>query len=85
LSDTTFLTVIVLPPPQLHSGVPAGNILPLRFDALSGQTYQVQYKDSLRDAEWLPLTAALPGQGGTLEAADDMTGHSNRFYRLVVW
>ncbi len=86
LSATGTFSVAILPLPELSTGRPAGTILPLSFNTLRGQTYQVLYKNSLSDPCWTPLNVPVPGTGGVLEVSDDMTGHPQRFYRLLsVW
>jgi hypothetical protein len=84
LSTAGTFSVTVAPLPQLAAGRPVGSMLPLSFSSLPGQTYQVQYKDRLADPTWTPLNAPVPGDGGEVEVDDDMSGHDQRFYRLVV-
>lgn len=50
----------------------------------SGRVYQLEYKNSLSDANWtpLPLTA---GNGGLLTLTDPTTNSSQRFYRVRRW
>ena len=60
--------------------VASGETVTLSWDAVAGQTYLVQYKDSLEDADWSDL--------GTV-TADSTTGstvvssESQRYYRIV--
>jgi hypothetical protein len=85
LSDAKSFSVYVLPLPQLGQVHLDGfGNLSLSFGTLSGQTYQVEYKDNLDDLVWTPLGAPVAGNGGTLQVNDDMSGQPQRFYRLVV-
>jgi hypothetical protein len=84
MSGTQTFTVTVLPVPQMVFGSPSSGILPLTFGTLPGQNYQVQYKDDLSDPSWTALAPAVLGTGGVLEVDADMTGQSQRFFRLVV-
>jgi len=79
----TFL-VTVLPLPQFGAPRPVGDLLPLSFSTLPGQTYQIQFKDNLDDPSWNPLAAPMAGTGGVIEYNDNMAGHGQRFYRLAV-
>jgi hypothetical protein len=54
------------------------------FDSAPGQSYQLEYKNSLGDPQWTPLGSSVPGTGGTLTLNDSMTADPQRFYRLVV-
>ena len=84
MSGTQTFTVSVLPVPQLAFGLPSGGLLPLAFSTLAGQNYEVQYKDDLAEPSWTALGGALSGTGGVIEVDADMTGQSQRFFRLAV-
>lgn len=60
-------------------------LLHLRFTALAGQTYTVQYRDSLTAGSWLRV-ADVPDQGSTqiVDIPDPTSINSaRRFYRIV--
>ena len=64
---------------------PGGGAQVLRFTAVAGKTYIVQYKTALSDATWLKL-ADVAGQLTTreIEVQDNAaTGQTQRFYRVV--
>ena len=60
-----------------------GTSFAFTFPSVFGFTYDVQYKDSIIDTNWLPLTS-VPGDGATKTVAVPITSPSNRFYRLRV-
>jgi hypothetical protein len=55
----------------------------INFDTISGQNYQVQYRDSLSTGSWLPMGSLRQGTGGVL-FHNDTTPVGNRFYRVTV-
>jgi hypothetical protein len=84
LDNAAAFLVSILPPPQFGAARPLGDLLPLSFSTLPGQTYQIQFKDNLDDPSWNALTAAFAGTGGVIEYDDNMAVHEQRFYRLAV-
>jgi hypothetical protein len=84
LSGTASFSVSVLPVPQLLGARPVAGKLPLTFSTLPGQTYQVQYKNTLEDADWLPLSTNIPGTGAVIEVDDPLGGQTQRFYRILI-
>ena len=56
----------------------------LAFNSQPGSNYQVQFKDDLDDAAWVPLGLPLLGNGAQLQIDAALTGQLHRFYRLVV-
>ncbi|MEO6035418.1 MAG: hypothetical protein ABIQ35_09205, partial [Verrucomicrobiota bacterium] len=82
--ETTFL-VIVKPAPQFEPiQLNGSGKLTIRFNTLSGQSYQVQYKDDLAEPDWTAMGATISGTGGILTIQGILTGQRERFYRLVV-
>jgi hypothetical protein len=55
----------------------------IQFDTVSGQNYQVQYRDSLSSGSWQPMGSLRLGTGGILSHTDTTTVGS-RFYRVTV-
>jgi len=84
LSATRPVTITVLAALRVGAGIPTGGLLPLTFNTLSGQDYQVEYKDNLDDPDWIPLGSPVPGTGAILEVDADMTTQDQRFFRVVV-
>lgn len=55
------------------------------FDTVAGQSYQVEYRDSLTAGDWLPTGTRRSGTGGTLTHDDTPpAGVTSRFYRVAV-
>jgi hypothetical protein len=56
------------------------------FDTVTGQNYQVEYRDNLASGHWLPLGGLRGGNGETLTHDDaPPAGVSSRFYRVAVF
>jgi hypothetical protein len=72
----------VTSPQVLGVGVANGNIA-IQFLALSGQSYAVEYRDSLTSGTWSSLTN-LPPQTSTTNqiVSDPIVDRSQRFYRI---
>jgi hypothetical protein len=65
-----------------NEGVPR-----IRFTTRSGQTYRLEYKNSIVNAEWAPVAGAetISGTGGEVEVSDRdpaSPAASRRFYRV---
>ncbi len=84
LSDSKTFSVYVAGSPQF-TGVDSSsnNQIQISFNTLTGQNYQVQFKDTLSDADWKSLGGIFSGTGSTRIVSDDMTGRSQKFYRLL--
>jgi len=54
----------------------------LRWDTVSGNQYQIEYKDQLQDAEWTPLGQPQTAGGSFLDTTDTSSLPSQRFYRV---
>ena len=67
----------ILPPRVL-----AGNIQ-LQFATTAGQSYEIQYKNSLKDKAWQTLQTVV-GDGSTMMVQDSISSSAQRFYRLQV-
>jgi len=61
-----------------------GGTVRLTFAVQAGSTCQVEYKNDLSAANWLPLGAPIVTTNNTLVVDDSMGGQSRRFYRLAV-
>lgn len=54
----------------------------LQFLSVTGRTYQIEYKNDLRDAEWMPLMTTN-GAGGIIQFTDpNAASLTQRFYRI---
>jgi alpha-L-rhamnosidase len=84
LSDAKTFSVFVSGPPQF-TGATAGTNgqVQITFNTLPGQNYQLQFKTNLTDANWTALGGIISGTGSPITASDNMSGSSQRFYRLL--
>ena len=86
-----------LPAPPAPSPLPVGGSLPihlalqtsgdlarLSWSSVPGQTYRVQYKNQLDDADWLDLTGNFYAVDANSAVEDDLSSQSQRFYRVVL-
>jgi hypothetical protein len=84
LSDTKTFAVFIAGMPQFTGASAIGDgRIQISFYTLPGQIYQIQFKDALSDSTWSPLGGTVSGNGLPVTVYDDMTGHSQRFYRLL--
>jgi autotransporter-associated beta strand protein len=81
LDDAKSFTVTVLSPPIAAISV-SGNLVTIRWTAITGQNYRVQYKNTLDDASWTDLAPDVTASGPTASTTDTTT--SQRFYRVAV-
>ena len=75
----------VLVPPLINAGSlnVTGTNVSLSLNSLAGLNYQLQYKNTLQDAAWTPLTPAVAGTGGILTLSDtNGPPWLSRFYRV---
>jgi len=82
LTDSeTFTLIGVPPPPTLTIN---GNQVTIGFQTIPGKTYRVEYKDDLNVIQWLRLNNQdYLAAGASLTVQDNLSGHSQRFYRIV--
>jgi hypothetical protein len=61
----------------------ANNVL-IRFYGTSGNSYTVQYRNSLSSGGWLTLQSVFPSANGPVEVVDAIVANNPvRFYRIV--
>jgi rhamnogalacturonyl hydrolase YesR len=76
------LTVVAKP--DLTGFSVNGNQSTLTWPSLTGQNYQVEFKDNLTDPVWTLLGVPQPGTGSLLSATDNTNNVPHRFYRLLI-
>ena len=52
------------------------------FTTVSGQSYTLEYKNTLTDAAWTPIPPSVPGTGSSMTLTDTTATVSTRFYRV---
>lgn len=74
--------VLLIPSPAVSR---LGASYRVAFDTIEGQSYQVEYRDSLTTGDWLPVGTLRSGTGGTLTHDDTPPAAvTSRFYRVAV-
>lgn len=81
LSDPATLTVVA--PPTGMVSILGGTFARLSFPVIVGRWYQLEYKNDLTDANWLPLGSPRLANSTPL-ITNDSLGPARRFYRLAV-
>jgi hypothetical protein len=61
-----------------------GSLVVVSFDTTPGESYTLEYKNSLSDSSWTPLGSARPGTGSTLTISDELFAATSRFYRVRI-
>ncbi len=81
-TDTKTFTVVIL---ELRVGILAFDAKDVRlsWSAISGQNYQLQYKDDLDDPNWTDLSGVLAATNSLMMLSDPTANHQ-RFYRLLL-
>jgi hypothetical protein len=59
--------------------------LVLSWMGVTGQVYQMEYKDDLRAGSWTALGSPITGTGAMLSFTNDLSQSSQRFYRLQIF
>ena len=74
--------VVLMPSTQIAR---IGGSNRISYDTVTGQRYQVQYRDNFSSGDWVPTGSLRNGTGGTLTHDDTPApGVNSRFYRVVV-
>ncbi len=81
LSSNAVLTV--LGPPAITGISLGGSAVSIAFPSQAGLNYVLEYKHSLNDPSWTPLTPAVPGTGGVMALQDTNTPADTRYYRVI--
>ena len=82
LSDAKSFNINVVSPLSVQTIAVSNNTVIITWSAISGDTYQVQYKDNLTDSTWNLLESVTADS--TTASATDVVGTSQRFYRLML-
>ncbi len=82
LSDTRVFSVYTVPQPALENVSMTGNQLVFRWQTVPGQSYQLEYKESLASPQWLPSGSPIPGDGNMLSITNSVGDGPCYFYRL---
>jgi hypothetical protein len=80
-SSNATLTVLVGPSTTVSISL-AGTNISISFTSQLGSSYLLEYKNSLGDPAWTPLSPATAGLGGPMVLRDTNAPTTSRFYRL---
>lgn len=69
-------------PPRVESAVRTGDQFTLSFNAWSGQTYAVEFRDALTSGQWQPLTNLGLATSSVQLSVSDSATQPQRFYRI---
>jgi hypothetical protein len=83
-SDTKSFTVTVLPRPAFDSITKTNDVVTLNWSAIPGQTYRVQYSDTIAGTNWSDLSPDVTASGSTAVATDSPGSTPQRFYRITL-
>jgi hypothetical protein len=80
------LSVTNVPPFSLTSGsiTQAGGAFSFSFEAIVGQTYQVQCTTNMAPANWINLGAPVTATNASMTVSDLIGPDEHRFYRVVL-
>jgi hypothetical protein len=84
LSDSKTFTVTVLSRPILQAVALSNNLIGLSWNAISGQTYRLQFKQNLSSALWTNLSPDLTATGSSASKTDTLGLSAARLYRVQV-
>ena len=79
-SDIASLTVLL--PPAIRSLTFTESGVLISLPSVIGFNYELDYKDSLNDPDWLPASSPLPGTGDVISLEDATLPSASRFYRI---
>jgi len=84
LSATTSFNLIVFraPAPHLTGIAASGQSVTLKWEAVPGRHYRVQYTSDLASSNWLDLAGDVQAQDSTASKTDESGLQPQRFYRV---
>ena len=82
LSATQTFMATVLLPARLDQARLQGNRFSFSWQALAGQSYQVEHKTNLMATNWIPLGGTVTGAGSILSFTNDTASSPEGYYRL---
>jgi hypothetical protein len=84
LSDAQSFTIVVSPPPIIESIIASEASITIRWSAVAGRSYLVQYTSKLDEPMWSDLGSDVIANGSTATQADVTTSGTERYYRVVL-
>jgi hypothetical protein len=84
LSDAKTFAVTVVSRPFIQSISLSNEIVTITWSGIAGQTYHLQYVDSLDEANWSNVTPDVTAEGATASQTDALSLVGRRLYRVAV-
>lgn len=84
LSDSQTFLVTLTHQPVIETVGATNGVTTLTWSALAGETYRLQYKNSLTDPNWTDVPGDIPANGDPTTATDAAGTTAQRFYRVLV-
>jgi len=84
LSDQEAVTLVVVSQPVIESITSSGAMVTIRWSALPGLSYRLQFKTSLGQASWTDLPGEVVANGSTATKSDSTATSGQRFYKVTV-
>src|SRR5437773_1845712 len=84
LSNTQSFSIIVVSPPVIESIVASSGSVTIRWSAVAGMRYRVQFKSALNDPSWSDLPGDVTSAGTTAAKTDSMLSETQRSYRVLL-
>jgi hypothetical protein len=77
-------TLTVFAQPQLNSAALAGGQMTFAWQTVTGQSYQLEYKDNLAAPTWTLIPGSIPGTGNAIVVTNNLGVSPQRFFRLLI-
>jgi hypothetical protein len=87
LTATNSFTVIVTggsPPLVIQSITMSNGIATIKWSAVSGQNYRLQYKQNLTDSTWSNVVPDVTATGSIVIATNGVNNSTQQFYRVML-
>jgi len=84
LSDAKSFTLVIVTRPEITSISVSNDIASINWSAIPGQTYRVQYLDSLSATNWTELPPDVTAASSTALQTDNVGNSPQRFYRIAL-
>ncbi len=81
-SVTNTLTVVAPDPIVVSLSVGTPGTVVVSWNSVPGQTYRVQYKNDLQEANWINLPPDITAIGSMTSVTNVMEGEPHRFFRV---
>ena len=82
-NTATIVTTVGVPPVTISRIGLAGSGISISLPSVAGLSYALEYKNSLGDPTWTPLSPAVAGTGGVIMLQDTNAPVASRYYRVL--